>query len=420
MDRDPSSRPVAIVASARAGRRSALQVDLEACGFTVRHAETPIDLRAALEAPEGTRLAFIDVDLGAVEGPSTTEVIRALQPRIAVYVVTDDAGEDDALASVEAGARGLLFERHLDSPLVSSIASGVMTESRLEHSIQLAESAVLESEYRYRALLGLARDPMFMVDVEGTIIEANEVAAELFGQADESLVGRRVLDLVPRESDRDRIRAALAFDADDSDVALQVSRIDAAGDERALTMVARPRRDVFGRPHGLFCSVAPPREMGGGATFALLFVEVAGVDVLEEPKEGPTGDDIAAALSNRMVDALREGDIVSRVGVDEFVVLLGEIEEKKMASIVAERLRSQLSEPLTIGNRRIRLDCSIGGRTLRTGAERASASEAAATGTSEPGAGVVLLEFPRRREGGTIVGAPPNRGGRGARRANRE
>lgn len=401
MVRDPTSRPVAIVATGRDERETTLRAILDTAGFSVVRAVTSTDALAATAEREDALLAFVDVDVDAYGGPSTLEVVRALQSRLAVYVVTDDAGEDVAITAVEAGARGLLLDRHLHTPVVSGIATGTVAEKRLERSIRLAEAAALESEYRYRTLFGLARNPMFMVDVDGTVIEANNVARELLGPDDDGLVGCRVVDLVPRASDRDRIRAALAFDSGDADVVLQVSRTDADGDDRVFTMVARPHRDVFGRPQGLFCSVAPPREMGPGTSFALLFVEIAGIDVLETPDSRPTGDDIAAALSARLGDTVREGDIVSRVGLDEFVVLLGEIEEQKLASVVVERIRRQLSEPLTIGDRKVRLECSIGGRT-RGGA--GPVTHEGPANLHADGSDIVLLEFPRRREGGTIVG----------------
>ncbi len=406
MDRDSTSRPVAIVASDRAGRRSALRAHLESSGLAVLETTSVLELRAAVRDGDHLRVAFIDVGLADEEPLSISDVVRMVHTRVAVWVVTDDDGEDEAIRAVEAGARGLVFSRHIDTALVSSIVAGVLAEHRLEHSIQVAESAVLESEHRYRALFGLARDPMLIADVEGTIIEANEPARDVLAASDEGLIGRSLFDLVPGDSDRDRIRAAFSPDADDADLILRVRGLEGADEDRWFTMVARPRRDVFGQPHGLFCSLAPPKDIGLGSSFALLYVEVAGIDVLDAPEGRPTGEDIAAALTNRIADTLREGDIVTRVGLDEFVVLLGEIEERKMGSIVADRLRTRLSEPLLIGDRRVRLECSIGGRNPSSPTAPAGAGF---TGSTD--SGIVLLELPRRREGGTIVGGPAGASG---------
>ena len=411
MDRESSSRPVAIVATGRDARDATLRAILSAAGFAVVRVHDSAGVIAAGGDREDVRLAFVDVDIDAMGGPTTLEVVRAIQARMAVYVVTDDENEDRAVTAVETGARGLIVDRHLGPPVVSTIAQSILRDERLERSIRLAEAAALESEYRYRTLFGLARNPMFLVDVDGTVIEANEVARDLLAPDDDGLVGCRLVDLIPRASDRDRIRAALAFDGDDADVILQVSRTEAEDDERVFTMIARPHRDVFGQPQGLFCSIAPPREMGPGTSFALLFVEIAGIDVLDAPAGDPTGDDIAAALSARLGDTVREGDIVSQVGLDEFVVLLGEIEEKKLASVVIDRLRRQLSEPLTIGDRRVRLECSIGGRGRATGSVPVTLEGPADITSAD--ADVVLLEFPRRREGGTIVGGTPGMSGSG-------
>jgi PAS domain S-box-containing protein len=411
MDRDPSIRPVAIIASGLVERRLALRRGVEEAGFGIAEAATAAETLAVLQASGDVRLAFIDVALGTPGGTSTVDLVRALHPRLAVYVLTGEEHEQDAVRAVEAGARGFLFHRHLHTPLVTNVASGILNEHRLARAMQVSESAVLESEYRYRTLFGLSRDPLFIVDAGGTVIEANAAAENLIGTDGAKLVGRRLADMVGKASDRDALRAALDADADESDIVIQLDPSVPADAREPLTLVLRPRRDVYGQPNGLFCQVSAPQGITEDSTFALLFVEIAGIDTIEAPAGRPGPGEIARALSTRLLDTLREGDIVSRLGAEEFVVLLGEVGEERIASVVVERLRRRLSEPLTIGDRRVRLECSIGGARRSAGA-----SSAAAADSDREGGGVVLLEFPRRRAGGTIVGAPRGFDRRGAQR----
>jgi PAS domain S-box-containing protein len=54
-----------------------------------------------------------------------------------------------------------------------------------------------ESESRYRALVEEASDAMFVLDVEGTILEANQQAESLLGSPRAAMVGRRIASFAP-------------------------------------------------------------------------------------------------------------------------------------------------------------------------------------------------------------------------------
>ena len=60
------------------------------------------------------------------------------------------------------------------------------------------------------------------------------------------------------------------------------------------------------------------------------------------------GDRLLKGVAERMQASMRSVDTVSRVGGDEFVVLLSEIETAEDAARVAEKLIRGLSQPYAI------------------------------------------------------------------------
>lgn len=82
---------------------------------------------------------------------------------------------------------------------------------------------------------------------------------------------------------------------------------------------------------------------------ALMFVDLDNFKPLNDQYGHDMGDLLLMEVSRRITRCLREMDTVARFGGDEFVVLLGELDIEKSASViqaglVAEKIRSSLSE----------------------------------------------------------------------------
>lgn len=83
---------------------------------------------------------------------------------------------------------------------------------------------------------------------------------------------------------------------------------------------------------------------------ALMFVDLDNFKPLNDLHGHDMGDLLLMEVARRITRCLREMDTVARFGGDEFVVLLGDLNENKaeskaQAGIVAEKIRSALAEP---------------------------------------------------------------------------
>jgi len=72
------------------------------------------------------------------------------------------------------------------------------------------------------------------------------------------------------------------------------------------------------------------------------------------------GDQLLQTVARRLSGSVRETDTPARIGGDEFVVLLTGPVTRETARLVAEKIYTQVAQPMDIGGRRVEITCSLG------------------------------------------------------------
>jgi len=72
------------------------------------------------------------------------------------------------------------------------------------------------------------------------------------------------------------------------------------------------------------------------------------------------GDLLLQAVSQRLLGLLRKSDTVARMGGDEFLLILPEMNTREDAIITAERILDTLSTPFHLGSYEVLITTSIG------------------------------------------------------------
>ena len=90
---------------------------------------------------------------------------------------------------------------------------------------------------------------------------------------------------------------------------------------------------------------------------SLLFIDLDKFKLVNDKHGHKTGDWLLKQTALRLRAALRASDTVSRIGGDEFVILLPEAQSAAEATIVAERIRAHIEEPFFMDNG-VKLDIS--------------------------------------------------------------
>lgn len=74
----------------------------------------------------------------------------------------------------------------------------------------------------------------------------------------------------------------------------------------------------------------------------------------------PVGDALLKQVAQRIASCVRDSDTVSRIGGDEFVVLLRNVAGEKEALAVAEKIRTSLEQPFVAAAHTVRISCCVG------------------------------------------------------------
>jgi diguanylate cyclase (GGDEF)-like protein/PAS domain S-box-containing protein len=99
------------------------------------------------------------------------------------------------------------------------------------------------------------------------------------------------------------------------------------------------------------------REQG---QMSLLYLDLNNFKQVNDSLGHVAGDELLQEVANRLKRCVRELDTVARMGGDEFVVLLENIELPEQASNVAKKIRSAISQPIKIEGRSLCILPSIG------------------------------------------------------------
>ncbi len=97
-----------------------------------------------------------------------------------------------------------------------------------------------------------------------------------------------------------------------------------------------------------------------GQQFAVLFLDVDRFKLVNDSLGTPCGDQLLSQIAHRIKAHLRQGDIVGRVGGDEFAVLLNEVAGEEETCLSAARIQQELAISFNLLGEEVFATISIG------------------------------------------------------------
>jgi diguanylate cyclase (GGDEF)-like protein len=97
-----------------------------------------------------------------------------------------------------------------------------------------------------------------------------------------------------------------------------------------------------------------------GTFTALLFLDLDDFKAVNDSCSHRVGDAFLVEVAQRFRACLRSGDVIGRIGGDEFVAVLTELDDPGLARVIADRLVHCMEAPFLIDHHRIRGSVSIG------------------------------------------------------------
>jgi diguanylate cyclase (GGDEF)-like protein/PAS domain S-box-containing protein len=95
-------------------------------------------------------------------------------------------------------------------------------------------------------------------------------------------------------------------------------------------------------------------------SLALLFIDLDGFKVVNDTVGHNGGDALLSELATRLRATLREGDVIGRMGGDEFVVLIEEFTEAVQVAEVAKKVLETVARPFVLQGREFEISASLG------------------------------------------------------------
>jgi diguanylate cyclase (GGDEF)-like protein len=105
-----------------------------------------------------------------------------------------------------------------------------------------------------------------------------------------------------------------------------------------------------------------------GSPLAVMLLDLDGFKSVNDTHGHAFGDDLLAEVARRLTACTRhtdhlgrrQGDVVSRLGGDEFTILIQPLTERREAAKVATRVLEMLRNPIVLGDQKIYISASIG------------------------------------------------------------
>ncbi len=97
-----------------------------------------------------------------------------------------------------------------------------------------------------------------------------------------------------------------------------------------------------------------------GQALALAYVELDGLYAITETYGPAVCDEFLITITQRMKVVLREGDTLARIGTEEFVAVLVDLDAPQDSEPVLNRLVSVASEPVMVKGRSLCVKASVG------------------------------------------------------------
>ncbi len=93
---------------------------------------------------------------------------------------------------------------------------------------------------------------------------------------------------------------------------------------------------------------------------ALLFLDLDGFKPINDTHSHQIGDRVLQKIAERLNNTVRDSDIVCRIGGDEFIILMTNIDDESVSHIVLNKIKKNIAQPMYIEGLTLQLSVSIG------------------------------------------------------------
>jgi diguanylate cyclase (GGDEF)-like protein/PAS domain S-box-containing protein len=336
-------------------------------------------------------LILCDYSMPSFSATAMLELIKELSVDVPCLIVSGAVGEEAAVETIRLGAYDYIFKNNLKR--LGPAAERALRDTELRRARALMEVQLRERETRLRLLFEQLPALVISCDTSLTVTSVEGAQLQSVPDAPETLIGTHV--------------ASSALLADESRFPIRHAHLQALqGGAAEYEMIwggktfrahVEPLRDIDARIVGTiavafditerkiaeqrlayFAQYDPLTDLPNRALLedrltqamgmarrhqGVLALVTTDIDHFKEVNDlyGTTnGDEVLRLIASRMRRMVDGGATVSRVGDDEFAILLVDVQNPGDANTFVERLHSSFEAPFIVGDAEIYLTVSSG------------------------------------------------------------
>ena len=407
----PEHQPRLLLVDDEARIRASVRQLLDGFGLEIVECEFGSDAIVALET-RTFDLVLLDINLPDISGLEVMEWIAANNIQTSVIFVSADNSIDSAIHALRSGAVDFVRKPNELEHIQHKVSNALYRRS-LERSNALMKSRLENSEQLHRFLVENSPDLIYTLDQHGRFTFVNSRIESLLGYNRDELIGCEYCTIV-HDDDLEKARYAFTERRRDCratsnlevrlksknnnyrhfDNNLIVSMMSATGiytDLPGQISVEQPSylgtygvaRDITERKiaeetisfqafHDQLTHLPNQRlfkdrlEMNiihtkrYGGMLGIMFIDLDRFKLVNDTYGHAAGDELLRNVALRLRLCMRASDTLARKGGDEFTVLLPDMANADDATIIAEKILSELKAPFTIAGQAVHISASIG------------------------------------------------------------
>ncbi len=323
------------------------------------------------------------------------EVVRLMDFRkVRRFVVVNDEGKTTGLATQTDIVNGILSGKYIESLReVLQEKEGVLKS--LETTLLEKTADLYVSEQKYRSLFENSMDGVYIIALDGRIVDINRAGAEMFGLSRSDIEGGDITGFYKNPSERQKFIEVIEKNHYVKDYPIDFVGKDGQTIHALVTTIAQ--RDSLGKIlffEGIIRNVTEQKKreevirhmafhdqltgLPNRQTFtdrlaaelahsrrdkskgAIMFLDLDHFKPINDTFGHDIGDELLKNVAYRLTHSLREADTVARIGGDEFTIMLPRITSENDYLTIANKILEAIRTPFPIEGHKLKLSSSIG------------------------------------------------------------
>lgn len=359
----------------------------------------------------GFDLVVLDMRLPDMSGHEIMDFINAHNVDASVIVISGNSDIDTAIGALKRGAFDYLRKPYAREELLQTI-DNALRQRALEADNRLFAWRLENSEKSYRYLVDNSPDIIYTLDEDGLFTFINERAHQLLGFTCDELIGRHYSVLVHQddiELARFVFKERRIGERATRNVELRLRCKDGSGENRtfentlltisfnSMGMYAPEQKEAGGEFFGTYgvardvterkrveeliayhayhdvltdlpnralfkdrLGLAVIQAQRSETKLAVMFIDLDRFKLVNDTLGHVSGDELLQQAAGRLKTCLRRGDTLSRLGGDEFTLVLPEFRNRQDVEEIAAKFLSTLQQPFFLDGHEVQISASIG------------------------------------------------------------